>query len=398
MNFTVPAPVERALLLLEEAGYEAYLVGGCVRDMLRGTKPHDFDMTTSARPEEMLSVFCEYRTIETGIRHGTVTVLIDGMPLEITTYRKDGAYTDHRRPDTVSFSSSVTEDLARRDFTVNAMAYHPRRGLFDPFGGEKDLAAGIIRAVGDPDIRFEEDALRILRALRFAARFGFVIEEETAKAARAKAYTLSRIAAERVREELFSTLVAEKATQILTEYSDIFAIVIPEGRVTESLKSLPKRTVLRVAEYLFGAGERVASSALCRLRADKETTVRVETVIRLARGGIPCRRADLCRLLREVGEAALRDALLLREARGIDDAAAIGELDRIIDSHFPYTLRDLFVTGKDVVAMGAAPGPAVGRVLEEVYTAVIGEHIPNERGALLAYLKGICDREKQITL
>ena len=220
MSFSLPEQVLRAFSLLEGAGYETYLVGGSVRDLLRGDQPSDFDMTTRARPEETLAVFSEYRTVETGLRHGTVTVLIDGMPIEITTYRVDGAYTDHRRPDSVTFTSSIREDLARRDLTVNAMAYHPLRGLFDPFGGERDLAAGVIRAVGDPERRFTEDALRILRTLRFAARFSFRIDRETAVAAAALAPTLSAVAPERIREELYRRNVA---STIAEEFCEIIS-------------------------------------------------------------------------------------------------------------------------------------------------------------------------------
>ncbi len=387
MSFFLPSPVERALFLLENAGYEAYLVGGCVRDMLRGAAPHDFDMATAARPEEMLAVFREYRTIETGIRHGTVTVLIEGMPLEITTYRTEGAYTDHRRPDSVSFSRSVHEDLARRDFTVNAMAYHPERGVFDPFGGRADLAAGIIRAVGDPYVRFEEDALRILRALRFSARFGFRVEAATAAAARKNAGTLEAIAKERIREELYGILAAESAADVLAEYADILSVVIPEGQLTERFSDIPPVPLLRIAEYLSKSGETLAVAALTRLRADRETIRRVETVIRLADSELSHRRADLCRLLRAVGEDALRDALVLRAVRGMDDTAAKNGIEAILRVGFPYRLRDLAVTGDDAVAAGIPRGPAVGRVLEELYNEVIEGRLENEAHALLAYLK-----------
>lgn len=168
----VPTPVASAVRMLENHGFEAYVVGGCVRDSLLGLTPHDWDICTSALPEEMQAVFDGFRVIETGKAHGTLTVLVDGMPLEITTYRVDGAYSDHRRPDGVRFVSRIEEDLARRDFTVNSMAWHPEHGLRDPFGGEEDLRKRLLRAVGDPGLRFEEDALRIMRALRFAAAYG----------------------------------------------------------------------------------------------------------------------------------------------------------------------------------------------------------------------------------
>ena len=202
----LPDAVVKTLRRLRDAGYEAYIVGGCVRDFLRGVAPKDFDMTTSALPEEVHAVFAGERIIDTGIKHGTVTLLADGMPLEITTYRLDGDYLDARHPTSVSFTSSLREDVARRDFTMNAIAYHPDEGFRDYFGGRADIEAGIIRAVGEPCRRFEEDALRILRALRFSSVLDFEIEEETARAARRTAHLLSRIAGERIREELFKLL------------------------------------------------------------------------------------------------------------------------------------------------------------------------------------------------
>ncbi len=387
MSFPVPAPALRALFLLEDAGYEAYLVGGCVRDMLRGERPHDFDMATIAHPTEILSVFRDFRTLGTGIRHGTVTVLLDGMPLEITTYRTDGAYTDHRRPDSVSFSRSIVEDLARRDFTVNAMAYHPIRGLCDPYGGENDLADGIIRAVGDPQARFLEDALRILRALRFSARFGFSLEENTAMAARSSAKTLSVIAKERIREELFGLLTAEHAEKILSEYADILYTVLPEGRLTESFSRVPAELPLRAAEYLSESGADRAAAALSRLKTDNKTLFRVQTLIRLLKADISPRRADLCRLLRAHGERTLCDALLLRDARGLDGRAVSEEIDRILAEKLPYTLRDLAITGDEVVAKGLFRGPDVGKMLEELYTEVIEGRLENKADALLAYIE-----------
>ena len=395
MQFSVPSYALSALGILEDAGHEAYFVGGCVRDILRGAAPHDYDMATAALPEEILAAFSGYRTIKTGIRHGTVTVLVDRMPIEITTYRTDGLYTDHRRPDSVAFSRNLKEDLARRDFTVNAMALHPIRGLVDPFGGQGDLAAGVIRAVGDPYLRFDEDALRILRALRFSARLGFSLDRETAAAARSRADTLVRIAKERIREELFGILLADKATSVLYEYADILSAVLPEGRATESLASLPASIVLRLAEYLFASGEKAAVAALARLRTDKATISRVETVIRLASSEIPPCRPALCRLLREVGESAVREAILLGSVHGMDGAAALDELDGILADGVPYTLRDLALSGDDVVAAGVERGPLVGRMLEALYGEVIEGRLANEPRALLERLRGMRETSKK---
>ena len=228
MMGTIAPPAARALARLHEAGFEAWLVGGCVRDMLLGCAPKDYDLATSARPEETKAVFPGETVLETGIRHGTVTVLLEGMPLEITTYRVDGAYSDARHPDGVTFADNLRADAARRDFTINAMAYAPGRGLRDYFGGQADLRAGCLRAVGDPGTRFQEDALRILRGLRFAAVLDFSLEEETDRAARRYAPLLTKVSAERCAAELGKLLCGPAAGRILRAYPAVLGVVIPE--------------------------------------------------------------------------------------------------------------------------------------------------------------------------
>ena len=230
MEMQLPKQVREALEILDGAGYEAGVVGGAVRDHLLGRPVSDYDLAVSALPGEVTALFEEagYRVIPTGERHGTVTVIADGMPLEITSCRTEGDYTDHRRPDQVRFGVSLEEDLGRRDFTVNAMAYHPGRGLLDPFGGAEDLRAGILRCVGDPGQRFSEDALRILRALRFSARLGFVPEEETKRSLLELKEQLTYVAAERIREEMDKLLTGPYAAEVLEEYGDVFGVFIPE--------------------------------------------------------------------------------------------------------------------------------------------------------------------------
>ena len=385
MKIEIPAQIAVAMTILEDAGHEAFLVGGCVRDALRGVSPHDFDMATSALPEQTCRLFSGYRTIETGLRHGTLTVLIEGMPIEITTYRVDGVYADHRRPEQVTFTPSLTEDLARRDFTVNAMAYSPRDGLVDPFGGQEDLAAGVIRAVGDPVRRFSEDALRILRALRFSARFGFSIEGETAAAAHALAGTLEKIAPERVREELYGILVADFAEAVISQYRGILSGIIPEGNAGARLASLPPELPLRLAEYFLEEREK-ADGALRRLRADNQTIRTVTSLLRLYDCEIEATHAALCRLLRTAPPGILRSAFALRALHGRDDRIAAEKMEEILASGACYTVSMLAVSGDDVAALGIPRGPMLGRTLEDAYTAVIEGCIPNEREALLRYL------------
>lgn len=228
MTMDMPKNVDTAINLLQSAGFEAYAVGGCVRDSLLGKTPNDWDITTSAKPEDMKSVFADFHCIDTGIKHGTVTVVIDGEPLEITTFRLDGEYEDNRHPKSVTFTSNLGADLGRRDFTVNAMAYSKKTGTIDLFGGQNDLKNGIIRCVGDPDRRFNEDALRILRALRFASALDFEIEEKTAQSLLKNRALLGNISEERIAKELLKLVCGKGAKRILTDFAPVLFEILPE--------------------------------------------------------------------------------------------------------------------------------------------------------------------------
>ncbi len=228
MTMDMPKNVDIAINLLQSAGFEAYAVGGCVRDSLLGKTPNDWDITTSAKPEDMKSVFADFHCIDTGIKHGTVTVVIDGEPLEITTFRLDGEYEDNRHPKSVTFTSDLGADLGRRDFTVNAMAYSKKTGTVDLFGGQNDLKNKIIRCVGDPDRRFNEDALRILRALRFASALDFEIEEKTAQSLLKNRALLGNISEERIAKELLKLVCGKGAKRILTDFAPVLFEILPE--------------------------------------------------------------------------------------------------------------------------------------------------------------------------
>lgn len=228
MTMDMPKNVDTAINLLQSAGFEAYAVGGCVRDSLLGKTPNDWDITTSAKPEDMKSVFADFHCIDTGIKHGTVTVVIDGEPLEITTFRLDGEYEDNRHPKSVTFTSNLGADLGRRDFTVNAMAYSKKTGTVDLFGGQNDLKNKIIRCVGDPDRRFNEDALRILRALRFASALDFEIEEKTAQSLLKNRALLGNISEERIAKELLKLVCGKGAKRILTDFAPVLFEILPE--------------------------------------------------------------------------------------------------------------------------------------------------------------------------
>ena len=258
----IPSNITRILDMLENAGYEAYIVGGCVRDSLMGMTPHDYDVTTSALPEETERVFSGMKLIETGLKHGTVTVLSDGEPVEITTYRVDGEYHDSRRPDSVTFTRSLREDIARRDFTMNGIAYSPRRGMFDEFGGAEDIRRGIIRCIGDPEKRFREDALRIMRGMRFSASLGFQVEERTAAAMLDNRELLRNISAERIFTELSGLLTGRQSAfnmrRVLTEFRDILAEVIPEFKATFDFEQRSKYHSLDVYQHLLASAEAAA--------------------------------------------------------------------------------------------------------------------------------------------
>lgn len=239
----LPQGVRKVMSTLRQAGFEAFLAGGCVRDALMGHKPHDFDIATSARPQQVQALF--EKTIPTGIRHGTITVLEDGELIEVTTFRTEGSYQDHRHPDQVEFVKNIEDDLSRRDFTINAMAWNPQRGLVDPFDGQKDLEEGIIRAVGDPEKRFEEDALRMFRAFRFAGRYGFKIEDKTRKAIEKLTDSASMVAIERVREEVEK--IMKDSPQILDQMTLLLQPWIPE---LEIMKNTPQNSVYHYTDVL----------------------------------------------------------------------------------------------------------------------------------------------------
>ena len=305
LDFDIPAGAEHILRTLTAAGYEAYLVGGCVRDLLRGVPPHDWDICTSARPEETERCFAGQRVIETGFRHGTITVLEDGEPYEITTYRADGPYSDSRRPDYVRFVSDLVADLARRDFTMNAIAMGLDGSLRDPFGGEADIQAGQIRCVGEPVRRFQEDGLRLMRAMRFSASFGYEIEKKTAQAVHDSRTALTHVSAERVNEEVRQLLVGENAGAVLREYPDVLCrfwpelealIDAPQGgweRAVCAVDAAPAELEPRLAALLRAADPEAADRALLALRFGKKTRKRVAALMERQSGPSPM-ESPLC--------------------------------------------------------------------------------------------------------
>ena len=397
ISFPLDPGAAALLTRLHTAGYAAYAVGGCVRDSLLGQTPHDWDLCTSATPEQVLELFGEAHCIPTGLQHGTVTVKHGGELYEITTFRTEGAYSDGRHPDHVAFVPDVKEDLARRDFTINAMAYNAKEGLIDPFGGQSDLAAGIVRAVGEPQRRFEEDALRILRLYRFAARFGFAIDPATGQAARALCRHLDCVSEERIAEEL-SRLLAAPAPGAYLE-AEVLAVIFPEldaaelpesRRILDALEPGMEHVPVRLAALLCPLGEAGARAALKRLKCSNALTGTVATLVREAAAGMPGAALTLTakRFLSRYDLATITDLTALCSARHPEQAEAFAALQqeaaRLVETNACCRINQLAVNGRDLMDAGIRPGPGLRRVLDALLEQVLTGQLPNEKAALLA--------------
>lgn len=437
MALTLPSYVTLALEKLNNHGFEAYVVGGCVRDTLMGREPNDWDITTDALPEQIMSVFAEHRVIPIGLQHGTVTVLIDDHPLEITTYRIDGAYSDNRHPDSVTFTHNLREDLARRDFTINALAYHSQAGIVDLFSGLADLDNRQIVCVGDPEKRFTEDALRILRALRFSAQFGFPIEKMTAKAIHRLAPLLRRIAAERVQNELVKLLCGEYVRDVMLVFPDVIGIILPEIAPTigldqvnpyhflsvyehtvETIASIAPKPVLRLAMLFHDSGKpacytrdengidhfrghaavsaAIAEQAMSRLRFDRQTIDTVKKLVLHHDDDLTQADYPLKRVLNRMGSELALALIEIQKAdvfgQHPDKLDRIAVLDGIakrmqelIDENACFSLKDLAINGEDLIAIGYFADKHLGDMLEEILDQVMCGKLPNERAALLHY-------------
>lgn len=397
ISFPLDPGAAALLTRLHAAGHAAYAVGGCVRDSLLGQTPHDWDLCTSATPEQVLELFGEAHCIPTGLQHGTVTVKHGGELYEITTFRTEGAYSDGRHPDHVAFVPDVKEDLARRDFTINAMAYNAEEGLIDPFGGQNDLAAGIVRAVGEPQRRFEEDALRILRLYRFAARFRFAIDPATGQAARALCRHLDCVSEERIAEEL-SRLLAAPAPGAYLE-AEVLAVIFPEldaaelpesRRILDALEPGMEHVPVRLAALLCPLGEAGARAALRRLKCSNALTGTVATLVREAAAEMPGAALTLTarRFLSRYDLATITDLTALCSARHPEQAEAFAALQqeaaRLVETNACCRINQLAVNGRDLMDAGIRPGPGLRRVLDALLEQVLTGQLPNEKAALLA--------------
>lgn len=384
---------------LHAAGHAAYAVGGCVRDSLLGLVPHDWDLCTSATPAEVLALFGEEHCIPTGLQHGTVTIKSHGNLYETTTFRTEGAYSDGRHPDAVHFVPDVKEDLARRDFTINAMAYSAEEGLIDPFGGRADLAAGIVRAVGEPERRFEEDALRILRLYRFAARFGFALDPATGEAAKALSRHLDCVSAERIAEELSRLLAAPKPGTYLEPA--VLAVLFPElelemlpeiCRIIDALTPGMEHFPVRLAALLCPLGEAGARAPLKRLKVSNALGNQVSILVKesknILENDLRSLHLQTRKMMGTYDLQTLEELADLWSAQDPKKKEQVEEFRRYAEwleqNHVCCRVNQLAVNGRDLMAAGVAPGPGLRRVLEGLLEQVITGRLPNEKAALLA--------------
>ena len=382
----LPSNTEYIIETLQKNGYEAYAVGGCVRDMLNGDTPHDFDITTSAEPEAVISLF--EKTVPTGIKHGTVTVIINGVPNEVTTYRTDGEYRDHRRPDSVIFVKSLREDLARRDFTVNAMAYNKNDGLKDFFGGKQDIQNRILRAVGEPERRFYEDALRILRLFRFSSVLGFNIEENTLKAALEYAPTLKSVSAERIYSELLKTLCGKKpaALKPLTDIGGLGFLGVntsPDYGILPLLGSADTK----LFAFLYSGGAEVRA-ALDFLRVPNKTKKAAQDMLTLLNMPFPKTKPEIKEMLYLTSPVSVENYFDYKAAYGENCENARNMLSEIIENAEPYKISDLKIRGEDLKKLGIR-GRETGEMLEALRKYVIPDPTLNTKSRLLEEIKNL---------
>lgn len=437
---TISENAKKIISVIESAGYEAFAVGGCVRDFIMHRACDDIDITTSAKPDELERMLSEngIHFIETGLKHGTVTAVINGENYEITTYRTDGDYKDSRHPESVEFVADIKEDLSRRDFTVNAMAYNERKGIVDLFGGKADLENGVIRAVGDPDKRFKEDALRIMRAIRFASVLSFSVEPETKKAIFDNRKLLKNVSAERIFSELSKLIMGDNVFTVLKDYRDIIAVVIPElepifnipqntkwhiynvwEHTCKAVDSAPKDLALRLAMLFHDIGkaytrttdekgtdhfvghQRVSAlyteKALKRLKVPNEIYDRVMFLVPIHDMHIGTEDKKIKKWLSKAGESNLRDLIEVKRADKLAQNPEMTEqelenlnitqsrLDKIISDGEPFTVKDLAVNGNDMIALGLQ-GRQIGEALDNLLEKVIDNELPNEKSALIKYV------------
>ncbi len=383
--FEIPQKLNNILKKISENGYEAYIVGGCVRDLLMGIPPHDYDITTSATPDEIQDIF--EKSIPTGIKHGTVTVIEDGEPIEITTFRAESEYLDHRHPNSVEFVRDVKSDLSRRDFTVNAICYNEQKGIIDLFGGTNDINHRILRAVGNANERFLEDALRIMRLFRFASTLAFNIEESTYTAAIENAHLLSKVSTERINTELTKLLLGDKCEVIvpLIDCGALEFLGIRSCQNADKLRLLPRHISLRFFAFLDGTQD--ISQIAKNLKYSNKIKVEISTLERLKSFGIPKTKSDIKELLNLSGLELVKLYFeYLRICKGIDTDILLGLTDEIITNNEAFSISHLALSGSDLIPLGIS-GENISKTLEFLRKEVTKNPAINTKSALIEKIK-----------
>ncbi|MDD3840151.1 MAG: CCA tRNA nucleotidyltransferase [Clostridia bacterium] len=411
MKISLPKEIKLIFNVFHQNGFEAFAVGGCIRDSLMGIMPRDWDIATDALPQKVKQLFegNGFKVIPTGIVHGTVTVIVDGSSVEVTTYRIESNYSDNRRPDSVEFSKDLKTDLERRDFTINAMAYNPLCGLVDIFGGLEDLNKGIIRCVGNADERFQEDALRMLRGIRFCSQLDFGMEFNTFVCIMAKKHLLDNISRERIRDEINSILLSPNAAKgiDLLAWSGLLEIVFSDYYIPVSSHTLRaidfsnNDLIIRLAVILHQTTLDVASKMLKGLRYDNDTINRVCKLIGIFDTQLHCSKPYIKRQLNKYGVDVFSDFLKAKKAclyagdkfnikNKLEQIDKVSEVVKnILDDGECFSLKQLEITGQDIIDMGLAPGPEVGHVLGKLLDKVIQQPECNKRDVLIQMAAGI---------
>ena len=445
-NISIPEKVNYVLETLISNGFEAYIVGGCVRDILLGLTPADWDITTNAEPEETISCFKDVTVVPTGLKHGTVTIIINSYPIEVTTYRIDGDYKDHRRPDNVLFTKNLREDLARRDFTVNAMAYNSDSGIIDYFGGLDDLGKKTIRCVGDPEKRFAEDALRIFRCVRLASQLDFIIEEKTELSMKNLSKTLDFVAKERLQSELSLAVMGKGFKRVFLENPEPLFQIIPELKpsykfdqntpyhiydiyehILTAVKAAACNPIIKLTMLFHDIGKpdcytvdengvghfkghgrvsvELTNRILRRLKYSNDSRERILVLVKYHDLKIPPTNKVIRRWLNRLGKQAFEDLMLVQRA----DAAAktpkfgkiqISEIEEIekmfkivLEENQCFSLEHLNISGKDITSLGVSEGPKIGKILNCLLEKVVDGDIPNEKEVLIEETKNLLSFE-----
>lgn len=439
MKIILPQDVQYILNTLHQHNHQAYIVGGCVRDNLLNKEPKDYDITTSALPEQTLEIFNNHNTIPTGLQHGTITLMLNNIPYEITTFRNDGEYTDNRRPNSVTFTSNLHEDLSRRDFTINSMAYNEQEGLIDPFNGQRDLQLCIIQCVGNPNERFQEDSLRMMRAIRFASRFKFHIHLDTFKAIKANSHLIQNISNERIQSELNQILLGSFYYIDLLSIVNLLQYILPELqncidvkqnnpyhifdvylhilatvytieptlhlRLTMLLhdiaKPLTKTTDDNSIDHFYGhntLGADLATTILKRLRYDNNTIIKVRDLILYHDAEIHPTKKAIKRWLNKTSEETVRNLLKVKEADMLAQNPIYYQdrhdkleqieilLDEILQEQQCFSKKDLAINGNDLIAMGIKQGEEIGKIIDELVEYVIDNPDMNTKDKLIEYV------------